>query len=51
MVTNDLDESSFAGVTSKVQTYGRIGMCNAADISDMSINEYLSCPTTKKDLK
>ena len=26
-------------------------MCNAADISDMSRNGYLSRPTTKKDLK
>ena len=51
MVTNDLAESSFAGVTSQVQTYGRIGMCNAAAIIDMSINGYLSRPTNKKDLK
>ena len=51
MVTNDLTESSFAGVTSQVQTYGRIGMCNDADISDMYRNGYFSCPTTKKDLK
>ena len=51
MVNNDIAESSFAGVTSQVQTYGRIGMCNAAAISDMSINGYLSRPTTKKDLK
>ena len=51
MVTNDLAESSFAGVTYQVQTYGRIGMCNTASISDISRNEYLSCPITKKDLK
>ena len=51
MVANDLAEISFAGVTSRVQTYGRIGMCNAAAISDMSRNGYLSRPTTKKDLK
>ena len=51
MATSDLSESSFAGVTSQVQTYGWIGMCNAADISDMSINGYLSHPTNKKDLK
>ena len=51
MVTNDLAESSFTGVTSQVQTYGRIGMCNAAAIIYMSRNRYLSRPTTKKDLK
>ena len=51
MVTNDLAESSFAGITSQVQTYGWIGMCNAAAISDMSRNGYLFRPTTKKDLK
>ena len=46
--TNDLAESSFTGVTSQVQTYGRIGMCNAAAISDMSINGYLSCPIPRR---
>ena len=51
MVTNDLAESSFTGVTYQVQTYGHTGMCNAAYISDMSRNGYLSRPTTKKDLK
>ena len=51
MATNDLAESSFAGVTSQVQNYGRIGMFNATDISDMSRNGYLSRPITKKDLK
>ena len=51
MVTNDLSESSFAGVTSQVQTYGRIGMCNNIAISNMSRNGYLSRPTTKKILK
>ena len=51
MLTNDLAESSFSGVTSQVQTYVRIGMCNSAAISDMSRNVYLSRPTTKKDLK
>ena len=51
MVTNHIAERSFVGVTSQVQTYGRIGMCNAADISNMSINWCLSRPTTNKDLK
>ena len=51
MVTNDLAESSFVGVAPQVQTYGHIGMRNVADISNMYINRYLSCPTNKKDLK
>ena len=51
MVTNDIAESSFSGVTSQVQNYGRIGMFNAADISEMFRNGYLYRPTTKKDLK
>ena len=51
MVTNDITESSFAGVISQVQTYGRIGMCNFAAIIDMSRIGYLSCPNTKKYLK
>ena len=51
MVTNDITESSFAGVTSQVQTYVQIGMCNAAAISDISRNGNLSLPTTNKDLK
>ena len=51
MVTNDLAESSFAGVESQIQTYGRIGMCNTTDISNISRNVYQSRTTTKKDLK
>ena len=51
MVTNDPAESSFTGVTSQVKTYGRIGMFNATAISDMYRNGYLSCTTTKNDIK
>ena len=51
MITNDLSESSFTGVTSQFQTYGRICMCNAAAINDISRNGYLSHPTTKQYLK
>ena len=48
MVTKNLTESSFIGVTPQVQTYGRIGMCNAAAISNMYRNGYVFRPTTKK---
>ena len=51
MVTNDIAENSFVGVTPQIQTYGRIGICNDASISGISRNLYLYCPTTKKDPK
>ena len=49
--TNDLAESSFGGVTLQVQCFGRIGLCNAAAISDMRMNRFLSRPTTKKQME
>jgi hypothetical protein len=42
MAVNDLAESSFAGVTAQVQVYGRIGMSNAAGVSDLNRNGFLS---------
>ena len=51
MAVNDLAESSFAGVTAQVQVYGRIGMYEAAAVSDVDRNNFLSRPTTKKDIK
>ena len=50
MATNDYAESSFAGVTAQVQTYGRIGMHGAAAVSDMQRNKFLARPTTKKSM-
>ena len=50
MATNDHAESSFAGVTAQIQTYGRIGMHGAAAVSDMQRNKFLSGPTTKKGI-
>ena len=38
MVTNNLTKRSFTVVTYEVQTYGRIGICNAEATSDMSRN-------------
>ena len=51
MVTNDPAESSFAGVTAQIQSYGRIDLCNAAAVSDITRNKFLSRPTTKKEIK
>ena len=42
MDTNDLAESSFAGVTSQIQKYSRINIAGAAAISDMQRNKYFS---------
>ena len=50
MASNDLAESSFAGLTAQIQCYGRIGMCNAAAVSDTSRNGFLSRATTKKEI-
>ena len=50
MASNDLAESSFAGLTAQIQCYGRIGMCNAAAVSDTSRNGFLSRPTTRKEI-
>ena len=51
MAVNDLAESSFAGLTAQVEVYGRIGMANAAAISDMARNGFLSRPSKKKILR
>ena len=48
--SNDLAESSFAGVTAQVQCYGRIGMSNAAAVSDVARNGLLNRDGTKKQI-
>ena len=48
MDVNDLVYSSFAGVTSQLQVFGRIGMTSPADIIDMAINGFLDRPTKKR---
>ena len=51
VAVNDLAESSFAGVTAQVQVYGRIGMANAAAISDLARNGFLDRPVTVRELE
>ena len=51
MVTNDLAESLFAGVTTQIQTYGRIDLCSAAAVSDIARNGFLLRPKTTKEIK
>ncbi len=48
MAVNDLAESSFAGVTVMLQCYGRIGLNNAAAVSDMTRNNLMSRGTTNE---
>ena len=50
MDVNDIADSSFAGVTSQIQVFGRIGMTSAADISNMASNGFLDRPTTNKEM-
>ena len=50
MEVNELAESSFAGVTSQLQVFGRIGMASAAAICDMDRNGFLDWPTTNKEM-
>ena len=51
MASNDLSEISFAGVTEQVQCYIRIDICSADAVSDTSRNEFMYCPTTKKQME
>ena len=51
VAVNDLAESSFAGVTAQVQVFGRIGMANAAAVSDMNRNGFLYRPVTNREMK
>ena len=48
--SNDLDESSYTGVTAQVQCYSRIGMSNATAVSDVVRNGLLSSDGTKKQI-
>ena len=48
--SNDLVESSFAGVTAQVQCYGRIGMRNSAAVSNVARNGFLNYDGTKKQI-
>ena len=48
--SNDLAESSFAGVTAQIQCYGRIGMSNAATVSDVARNEFMNRGGKKKQI-
>ena len=44
MAVNDLVESAFRGLTAQLKLFGRIGLANAAAVSDMQRNAYLKWP-------
>ena len=41
MAVNNLVESAFVGLTAQLEVFGRIGLANAAAVSDMQRNGYL----------
>ena len=49
LAVNDYAESSFAGVSTQVQVFGRIELANAATISDMKRNGLLYRETTVEE--
>ena len=51
MAVNDQAESSFAGVTAQISSYGRIDLSSAAAVSDVNRNRFLFRPTTQQDIK
>ena len=51
MASNDLDEISFAGVTSQDHCYSRIDMCSAYAVSDTTRNGSLDFPITKNQME
>ena len=50
MSVNDIEESSFAGVTAQLQVFVRIGMSRAATISNMARIGFLDQPTINKEI-
>ena len=51
MATNFLAESSFGGITTQLEVFGRLGLSHAAAVSDMQRNGVLKRPTTKKNFE
>ena len=41
MAVNNLAESAFGGLTAQIEVFGRIGIANAAAVSNMQRNGYL----------
>ena len=49
MAVSDLAESAFGGLTAQLEVFGRIGLVNAAAVSDMQRNGYLKRPNLENN--
>ena len=49
MAVNDLAESVFGGLTAQIEVFGRIGLSNAAAVSNMQRNGYLKQPNLENN--
>ena len=49
MDMNDLAESAFGGLTAQLELFGRIGLANAAAVSNMQRNGYLKRPNLENN--
>ena len=49
MAVNNLAESAFGGLMAQLEVFGRIGLANAAAVSDMQQNGYLKWPNLEND--
>ena len=49
MAVNDLAESAFGGLIAQLEIFGRIGLANAAAVSNMQRNGYLKRPNLENN--
>ena len=49
MAVNNIAESAFGGLTAQLEVFGRIGLANAAAVSDMQRNGYLKRPNLENN--
>ena len=49
MAVNNLAESVFEGLTAQLEVFERIGLANAAEVSDMQRNAYLNWPNLESN--
>ena len=49
MAVNDLAESAFRGLTAQLEVFGKIGLANAAAVSNMQRNGYLKQPNLENN--
>ena len=49
MDVNNLAESAFGGLTAWLEVFGRIGLANATEVSNMQRNGYLKRPNMENN--